>query len=325
MLVEPTRSVRSSARVFGIGAACGFVAGALVVAADRVEVRRVDRRASSATCRNRAAPSAPTTGWRTSMRPSSKRRSSRRRLRSRPPGQSPRRPPARHPRNEARIPRRRSCRRPPASSATAISRFRSRESARSSSRARSKTGAAALGPTRRSTSWPRATRRSRRSTTAPSRGSSTARPAGSPIYQFDPSERFCYYYAHLERYADGLKEGDRVKKGQVIGYVGISGNAPKNTPHLHFAVFRLTAAKRWWEGTPLDPYDILRRSASNLSGPPDRPSWCRKGACPPPRLVLQTPDDKLWRGLAEARGDFYARRRGSINAAVRHRADVRRA
>lgn len=81
---------------------------------------------------------------------------------------------------------------------------------------------------------------------------------GITIYQFDPTEQFCYYYAHLERYADGLREGDHVKKGQVIGYVGISGNAPKDTPHLHFAIFKLTSAKRWWEGTPVDPYDILR-------------------------------------------------------------------
>ncbi len=81
---------------------------------------------------------------------------------------------------------------------------------------------------------------------------------GVTIYQFDPTEQYCYYYAHLERYADGLKEGDRVKKGQVLGYVGVSGNAPKDTPHLHFAIFRLTAAKRWWEGTPIDPYDVLR-------------------------------------------------------------------
>ena len=86
----------------------------------------------------------------------------------------------------------------------------------------------------------------------------TSRAGGLTIYQFDPTEQFCYYYAHLERYADGLKEGDRVRKGQVIGYVGTSGNAPGNTPHLHFAIFRLTAEKRWWEGVPIDPYDVLR-------------------------------------------------------------------
>lgn len=81
---------------------------------------------------------------------------------------------------------------------------------------------------------------------------------GITIYQFDATERYCYYYAHLERYAEDLREGQDVKKGQVIGYVGVSGNAPENTPHLHFAVFRLSEAKRWWEGTPLDPFDILR-------------------------------------------------------------------
>ena len=81
---------------------------------------------------------------------------------------------------------------------------------------------------------------------------------GITVYQFDPSQQFCYYYAHLERYATGLKEGDPVRKGQVIGYVGTSGNAPPDTPHLHFAIFRLTAEKRWWEGTPIDPYDLLK-------------------------------------------------------------------
>jgi len=81
---------------------------------------------------------------------------------------------------------------------------------------------------------------------------------GITVYQFDPAREYCYYYAHLERYADGLKEGDQIHKGQVLGYVGTSGNAPKDTPHLHFAVFRLTADKRWWEGTPIDPYAILR-------------------------------------------------------------------
>ena len=81
---------------------------------------------------------------------------------------------------------------------------------------------------------------------------------GVTVYQFDPTERFCYYYAHLDRYAEGLSEGQQVRQGQVIGYVGISGNAPKDAPHLHFAVFRLSEAKRWWEGTPIDPYDVFK-------------------------------------------------------------------
>lgn len=81
---------------------------------------------------------------------------------------------------------------------------------------------------------------------------------GLTVYQFDPGQEYSYYYAHLERYADGLKEGDHIHRGQVLGFVGTSGNAPKDTPHLHFAVYRLTPDKHWWEGTPIDPYDILR-------------------------------------------------------------------
>ena len=81
---------------------------------------------------------------------------------------------------------------------------------------------------------------------------------GLTVYQFDPGEQYSYYYAHLERYASGLKEGDHIRRGQILGYVGTSGNAPKETPHLHFAVYRLTPDKRWWQGTPIDPYDILR-------------------------------------------------------------------
>ena len=83
---------------------------------------------------------------------------------------------------------------------------------------------------------------------------------GITIYQFDPTERYCYYYAHLERYADGLAEGQSVQKGQVIGYVGVSGNAPQDTPHLHFAIYRLSPEKRWWEGTPIDPFDALSQA-----------------------------------------------------------------
>ena len=86
----------------------------------------------------------------------------------------------------------------------------------------------------------------------------TSKAGGLTVYQFDPGQAYSYYYAHLDRYADGLKEGAAIHRGQVLGYVGTSGNAPKDTPHLHFAIFRLTAEKHWWEGTPIDPYDILR-------------------------------------------------------------------
>jgi len=81
---------------------------------------------------------------------------------------------------------------------------------------------------------------------------------GITIYQFDPTMNYAYYYAHLERYADGLKEGDQVKRGQVLGYVGTTGNAPRDTPHLHFAIFKLTEDKHWWQGSAIDPYSVLR-------------------------------------------------------------------
>jgi murein DD-endopeptidase MepM/ murein hydrolase activator NlpD len=81
---------------------------------------------------------------------------------------------------------------------------------------------------------------------------------GLTIYQFDPSGQLCYYYAHLERYADGLREGQPVSAGQVIGYVGTSGNAPPNTPHLHFAVFELSGDRQWWKGRAVDPYPLFK-------------------------------------------------------------------
>jgi murein DD-endopeptidase MepM/ murein hydrolase activator NlpD len=81
---------------------------------------------------------------------------------------------------------------------------------------------------------------------------------GKTVYQFDPAGRYVYYYAHLENYAEGLKEKDSVTRGAVIGYVGTSGNAPRDTPHLHFAIFKMTDEKKWWQGTPIDPYSVLR-------------------------------------------------------------------
>jgi len=87
----------------------------------------------------------------------------------------------------------------------------------------------------------------------------TSKAGGLTIYQFDPSQKFCYYYAHLERYAPGLHDGQTIARGDVIGYVGTSGNAPANTPHLHFAVFELGPDHHWWQGKPIDPYLVLRR------------------------------------------------------------------
>lgn len=85
----------------------------------------------------------------------------------------------------------------------------------------------------------------------------TSKPGGLTVYQFDASEKFAYYYAHLDRYAPGLAEGQQVKRGDVLGYVGSSGNASPNAPHLHFAIFVLGAEKRWWQGTAINPYPIL--------------------------------------------------------------------
>ena len=84
-----------------------------------------------------------------------------------------------------------------------------------------------------------------------------SKPGGITLYQFDPTEQYCYYYAHLEAYAPGIHEGMKVKRGQVIAYVGSTGNAAAGAPHLHFAIFALGPEKRWWEGTPIDPFPIL--------------------------------------------------------------------
>lgn len=84
-----------------------------------------------------------------------------------------------------------------------------------------------------------------------------SKPGGITLYQFDPAEKYAYYYAHLDRYADGIKEGMQLKRGDLIGYVGATGNADPSAPHLHFAIFALTPEKQWWKGTPVNPYPML--------------------------------------------------------------------
>ena len=88
-----------------------------------------------------------------------------------------------------------------------------------------------------------------------------SKPGGNTIYEFDEAGEHSYYYAHLQRYADGLHEGDPIKQGQVIGYVGTSGNAPPVTPHLHFAVFELGPERQWWKGKAIDPYAVFHNAA----------------------------------------------------------------
>ena len=90
----------------------------------------------------------------------------------------------------------------------------------------------------------------------------TSVPGGLTIYQFDPDGRLAYYYAHLDRYADGLREGVALRRGDVVGYVGSTGNASADAPHLHFAVFRLGPEKQWWKGTAVNPFGALQRVAA---------------------------------------------------------------
>ena len=88
-----------------------------------------------------------------------------------------------------------------------------------------------------------------------------SKPGGNTIYEFDDMGVYCYYYAHLDRYAAGLHEGMRVERGAVIGFVGSTGNADPGSPHLHFAIFELGPEKQWWKGKALNPYSALIAAA----------------------------------------------------------------
>lgn len=85
----------------------------------------------------------------------------------------------------------------------------------------------------------------------------TSKAGGLTIYQFDPQAQLAYYYAHLQRYADNVREGKDVRRGDLIGYVGVSGNSAANAPHLHFAVFKLGTPPKWWQGEAVNPYPAL--------------------------------------------------------------------
>jgi len=81
---------------------------------------------------------------------------------------------------------------------------------------------------------------------------------GTTIYQLSADEKYFYYYAHLDRYADGLFEGQVVKQGTVIAYVGDTGNAGPGNYHLHFSIAIATDPKRYWDGININPYPLLK-------------------------------------------------------------------
>jgi len=80
---------------------------------------------------------------------------------------------------------------------------------------------------------------------------------GTTIYQLNTNGDLVFYYAHLSHYADGLAEGNTVKQGQVIAYVGDTGNAGAGNYHLHFSIAAVSDPKRYWEGTNINPYPLL--------------------------------------------------------------------
>jgi peptidoglycan LD-endopeptidase LytH len=88
-----------------------------------------------------------------------------------------------------------------------------------------------------------------------------SRPGGLMVYAADPSERFILLYGHMDGYAEGLRDGMPIKRGQVIGYVGTTGNAREDMPHLHFGILRGEPKVSWSVGVPVNPYPLLRGSS----------------------------------------------------------------
>ena len=90
---------------------------------------------------------------------------------------------------------------------------------------------------------------------------------GLVIYATDPERRFVYYYAHLSRYQPDLTRGRRLGRGDVIGYVGTTGNADPRWPHLHFQVMLHPGDERYWNGTPIDPLPYFASAGRRVARP----------------------------------------------------------
>jgi murein DD-endopeptidase MepM/ murein hydrolase activator NlpD len=86
---------------------------------------------------------------------------------------------------------------------------------------------------------------------------------GTTAYIRSDDKRWIYYYAHLSAYAPGLHEGQHLLRGAPVGFVGTSGNANPDGPHLHFAINRMEPGERWWQGTAINPYPLLAAKPAN--------------------------------------------------------------
>lgn len=82
---------------------------------------------------------------------------------------------------------------------------------------------------------------------------------GTTIYQLSTDKKLVFYYAHLQRYADGLAAGKFVRQGETIAYIGDTGNAGTGNFHLHFSISVISDPKRYWEGANINPYPLLRK------------------------------------------------------------------
>jgi peptidoglycan LD-endopeptidase LytH len=99
---------------------------------------------------------------------------------------------------------------------------------------------------------------------------------GITVYATDLEEQFVYYYAHLDRYHSSIYAGKPLMRGDTLGFVGTTGNSPKNVPHLHFQIMRMPADRKFWSGEPVNPYPLLRQAGS-----PD-PKSAERNAAPSP-------------------------------------------
>ena len=93
---------------------------------------------------------------------------------------------------------------------------------------------------------------------------------GISMYTVDPEQRIVYYYAHMDHYNEAMTPGKTISKGDTLGFVGTTGNAPKNTPHLHFQVMRWPADGKYWNGEPINPFDLLGGHAQAAVATPRR-------------------------------------------------------